>query len=288
MKLAVIIPVLNQHDLARTTLDFAVANLEKLDSAHIVVLNNGSDERFEYYNPNFPKLLEGTVVELEKNIGVYPIFWEALKHTNADILAFIHSDLIIAEKGYEQRIIKAFEDNPKLGMLGFIGSDEIDSAGGRGLGTTSNFQGNKTERHLANEQVIAWEGSRAEVHGKRFDGLTSAAVVDGCAMVFRREVLEKIHQRLNFPLHHFYDRLLSSEVREAGYDVAVLGIACDHISGQTVSHEGAYDDAAREWCEAHGLTMEGAHNWDSVVYREAERQWLAEYRDIKHLVPCEV
>jgi GT2 family glycosyltransferase len=286
MKLAIIIPVLGQHDLARTTWDFAVANLENPTTTDVIIIDNASDEQFEYKNENLPKPLH--VVQLRQNIGVYPIFWEALKHTDADILIFIHSDLIIAEKGYDQRILKAFEDNPKLGMLGFIGSNEIDSAGGRGVGTTSNFQGNKTERHLATGQVLSWVGSRAEAHGMRNDGLTPAAVVDGCAMVFRREVLEKIQQRPDFPIHHFYDRLLSSETREAGYDMAVLGIACDHISGQTVGHEGAYDDAAREWAEAHGLTLEGSHNWDTVIYKEAERQWINEYRDIKHLVPCKV
>jgi hypothetical protein len=108
-------------------------------------------------------------------------------------------------------------------------------------------------------------------------------------MVFRRDVLEKITQRIEFPPHHMYDRLLSCEVQELGYKVGVLGIACDHISGQTANQESSYDTMAREWAEPRGLTLEPtAQNWDSVVYLEAERQFLSEYRDSKRFIPRRV
>lgn len=295
MKLAIVIPILNQFDLAATSLDYATALLGS--PADVIAIDNASDSEFKYEkkitetHEQESGVYEAStikVIRLEKNIGVYPIFWEALKHTDADIIALFHSDVILSEKNWDQRVLQAFEENPKLGLLGFIGSDEIDSSGGRGLGTISNFQGNRTERHKADGSVKSWTGSPAEAHGRRNAGLTPAAVVDGCVMIFRRQVLERIPQRPDFPLHHFYDRLLSCEVREIGDEVAVLGIAFDHISGQTVNQETAYDTAAREWAEAHGLTMEGVHNWDSVLYREAEKQWLREYKNIKQLVPCKI
>jgi GT2 family glycosyltransferase len=310
MKLAVIVPVLNQFDISRTTLDFAINYLDK--PADVIVLDNASDEPFTYKKDVAETRIntEGTyeevsniqIVRLDHNIGVYPTFWEALKHTDADVLAFFHSDLILTEKGWDTRVLAEFEKNPKLGLLGFIGSDEIDASGGRGLGTTSNFQGAMTARNLANGGRKAWHGSPAEAHGKRNSGYTKAAVVDGCAMIFRREVLEQIEQRPDFPLHHFYDRLLSCEVQEKGYEVGVLGIGCDHISGQTVNQENAYHKAAREWAVNHetpfvynldiisrdNTPTEADVNWDATVYKEAERQWLNEYRDIKHFIPIHV
>lgn len=284
MKLAIIFPTLNQHDLAKTSIDFAVNLLA--DPADVVVLDNGSNPPFEYAD-----LLQNSeknyvqIVNLSKNIGVYPTFWEALKYTDADILAFFHTDLMIAEQGWDARVIKTFESIPKLGLIGFVGSNEIDSSGGRGVGTTSNFQDRAHVRRLADGTEKIWKGSPAEAHGMRNEGFTFAAGVDGCAMIFRREVLEQIKQRPDFPVHHFYDRLLSCETRELGYDVGVLGIGCDHISGQTANTEADY---GKEWALAHGLTKAENENWDQVIYKEAERQWLSEYRDTKHFIPCKV
>lgn len=275
MKMTVVFPVLNQHPLARNAIAAAIENLSGKHEVNIAVLDCGSDEEFQflYDHPH-------TITRME-NEGVYPLFWHGLNAglaRDSEIVAFFHSDLFIVERNWDERVISLFESNERIGLVGFIGSDEIDSSGGRGSGTTSNFQG---------RDYGDWKGSPASVHGRTYEGFTRAAVVDGCAMIFRRSVLKQIQQRKDFPPHHFYDRLLSCEVREHGFEVYVLGIACDHISGQTVNQEKKYDDMARTWAEAHGFTMEGVHNWDSVLYREAERQWLTEYRE-KGLVPAKV
>ena len=291
MKLALVVPVLNQFELARTAIDFAIHTLSDKNDVEILILDNGSGDNFgKFYGDR----VEGRTVEspmikfvrLEKNIGVYPTFWEALKYTDADILAFIHSDLIIEEKGWDDRVLETFGRNLNMGLLGFIGSNEIDWHGGRGLGTTSNFQGLETETHTKTGEVKKWRGSHAGVHGKINDGHSKAAVVDGCTMIFRRNVLEAIKQRADFPPHHFYDRLLSCEVRELGYEVGVLGIGCDHISGQTVNQENAYGRMANEWIK-NNLNMI-TDSPDSVIYLTAERIWLEEYRDKKHFIPCKV
>ncbi len=279
MKLAIVVPVLNEFDLADTAIDLMSAYLVPYENKNwtteIIAIDNGSAKPFKRESIH--------CVYLKKNIGVYPIFWEALKHTDADILAFFHSDLILAEPNWGKRVLEEFAKRPKLGLLGFVGSNEIDNDGGRGHGTTSNFQGNESMRQNADGTKTVWKGSPAGMHGRCSDGYSQAAVVDGCAMIFRKEVLEKIKQRENFPPHHFYDRLLSCETREIGYEIGVLGIACDHISGQTV---GANPDYGKEWCEAHNLSM--IETWDKTVYLEAERQWLTEYRDVKKLIPCKV
>lgn len=316
MKLAVVFPVHNQHLLSEAVLDVAKANLSGEYDVQFLVIDNASDTPFI---PSLTPLEKGTfkltLVRLMKNIGVYPIFWEALKHIDSsyDIIAYLHSDVFVAEEGWDKRVIQAFEENPNLGLLGFIGSNEIDAAGGRGLGTTSNFMGNEYKKNIPHPEipgesaVQTWFGSAAEIHGKRNEGYSKAAVVDGCVMIFRRMVFrtvsdgEKIDlpipQRLDFPPHHFYDRLLSCEVAEAGWEVGVLGIGFDHISGQTVNQESSYSEMAAEWGMEHLLitspdqymTPAGpAHNWDTVLYTEAEGQWLHEYRDIKHFIPRSV
>ena len=301
MKLSVIFPVFNQFELATAAIELAIRNLSGDNNVEVVILDNGSPTPYVPEGATHPK--EGLVgtggvriihARSEKNTGVYPTFWEGLHHATGDVIAFFHSDLMVAEKGWDTRVLEAFEADPTLGMMGFIGSNEIDSSGGRGAGTCSNFQGGtytlQTQQGKAMMQRMSniWKGSPAEAHGRRITGLEPAAVVDGCSMIFRRSCLEAIPQRPDFPPHHFYDRLLSCETREKGFTVAVLGIECDHISGQTVNQEPGYSTMAQEWAEAHGLTMEGAHNWDTILYRMAELMWLKEYRDLKRVVPCRV
>lgn len=290
MKLAVVFPVHNQFPIASAVIDEAWKNLSGKHEVKFLILDNGSrsiflktpPKRNDEYVP-----LTFSLVRFPQNIGVYPTFWQALEHTNADIVAYFHTDLFVAEPGWDERVIRAFEADPQIGLVGFIGSDEIDGSGGRGLGTSSNFLGGVYAVGEGNEILKEWHGSPAEVHGRRETEYMNAAVVDGCAMIFRRSVLEAIPQRPDFPPHHFYDRLLSTEVLERGFKVGVLGVSFDHISGQTVNQEQSYHTMAEEWATAHGIPKhEGG--WDATLYLEAERQWIAEYRDTKHLIPCKV
>ena len=289
MRLSVIFSVLNNFDLFQTAIDLANVNSET--DLDFVVIDNGSDE---------PLVVKEKVnlFRKEENIGNYPVFEEVLKHNLAagDILAFFHTDLFIYEKGWDKRVIEGFEKNPKLGLIGFIGSNEIDNLGGRGLGTMSNFQG---------RQVGKWKGSPAEVHGKRINDLRKAVLVDGCSMIFRKKCLEEIGFLSNFPPHHFYDRLMCCQAREKGWEIGVLGIECDHFSGMTVNREPKYHTLAEKWMKERWGSID---NWieknkdwfnnpqnpnyqkrpaqaDQWVYLEAERQFLQEYRDKKHLIP---
>ncbi len=281
MKLAVVVPVLGQHELANVALDLLIEN-QRDENTVVFAFDNGND-----FVPNNPAV---RMIKPGRNIGVYPVFKYAFDFLQGhdygfDIVAFFHSDLMVPEQGYDMRLIQAFESHPKLGLMGFVGSTQIDVNGGRGVGTTSNFQGAKYFSGIMNKGET-WTGSPAEAHGMRFAGYTNAAVVDGCAMVIRTSMWNVIGYREGFPIHHFYDRLISTQMLENGFEVAVLGIACDHISGQTVAKEERYGDLAKEWCQRNNVPM--THNWDDAIYREAERRWLYEYRQVKRLIPISV
>lgn len=272
MSLSIVIPFVDNYPLVRAVIGSLAENLA-LPDTKIIALDNGSAEAAR----EFPG---ARLARLPENIGNYPVFHHALSLAGpqADLVAVFHSDLFVHERGFDRRITDTFACYPQLGLLGFVGSAEIDNEGGRGLGTVSNFQG----RTVTNNGH-AWTGSPAEAHGRRSSGLERAAVVDGCAMVFRRPVLETIPLCPAFPPHHFYDRLLSCQVIERGHLVAVLGVACDHISGQTAS-AASYRDLARRWCREH-LGSDDITNLDEEIYLQAESRWLREYRDMKGIVP---
>jgi glycosyltransferase involved in cell wall biosynthesis len=287
MKLSVCIPVLNQHPLFRSVYKqlFAVSEKDittakgivKGCDVELVIIDNGSTIPLE--DKDAPG---ANIVRNQKSIGVYPTFKQGMDNTTGDIVAFFHSDLVVWEQGWQDRVLEAFNKYPDLGLIGFVGSNEMDSNSGRGGGTTSNFMGNTM---VTGEGV--WKGSPARAHGMVGNDISPAAVVDGCAMIIRRTAWEKIGFRQDFPLHHFYDRLISAQMLESGFKVAVLGIACDHISGQTVNQEQSYQDMAKDWCVARGIGLmpEDNGNWDAAMYKTAERVFLQEYRNQKHIVP---
>lgn len=261
MTLAVIIPVYNRHEITLEALKHLA--LTSKTNPKVIVLDNGSDQPFSEYlqTINLPFVgIQLEVVRTEKNVGVWPTFQQGYNATDADVLAYLHNDLWVYHENWDGELLTAFTNDPLLGLVGFVGSHEWDWDGGRGLGTMSNFQGRPGA------------GSPAETHGARLFGLAPALVVDGCAMVMRRQAMEMIGF-FDFPPHHFYDRVYSLHMLTLSWRTAVAGIACDHVSGQTANTQQGWHNAAQAWSEAHGLALD--ETWDNTVYKEAERRFFA-------------
>ncbi len=278
-KLSVVIPVFNQIDLAKTCYQEIMANNINLENeTEFIILDNGSDSPIQ--EQDFPG---AKIVRNEKNIGVYPTFKQGMEVAQGDIVAFFHSDIVVWEKGWNNRVIDVFSMDDSIGLVGFIGSNEIDYNGGRGSGTASNFQGREISNGLK-----TWAGSSWDKHGRHLMGYMKGAVVDGCVMIISKEAWSKIKYRENFPPHHFYDRLISTQILENLFSVGILGIEFDHISGQTVNQEKGYQIMAYDWLDSKGLTdndFQDNYNYDQDIYLLAEEEWLTEYRDKKHIVP---
>lgn len=333
MKLSIVVGVLNQFDLAHEAIRSMVENLERPEETEIIVIDNGSDEKFSIRD--VPAIGLATVVRNENNTGNYPMFKQALEIAKGEIVAFLHSDVFVWQKGWDTAVRAQFDSRPELGLIGFIGSTELDFHGGRGVGTTSNMQGrtvtsygydakrcancNQFESDHATgnapdcpifspRDINSWTGSAGHIHGKQEAGMTvDGSVVDGCVMIFRKSVLAQIGFK-DLPPHHFYDRIMSCQVIEAGYKVGILGIEFDHISGQTANTQSKYQETSKAWFKEHmGIdtpqqwaevreewVKRGRGNpslgkvpdqWDYCSYLEAEYRFLKEYRDDKRMVP---
>lgn len=261
MKLSVIIPVHNAFEVSIECLDLLTKN--SVSNPEILFIDNGSTPM--PFAPAWDSAANVKVRRNEENTGVWATFKQGFDAATGDVLAYLHSDLMVHEHGWDQRLLEAFEQDEKLGLVGFVGSNEWSWDGGRGGGTTSNFQG-------------IGRGSPAEAHGRRNPGLTAALQVDGCAMVLRRSAMEQLGF-FDWPPHHFYDRIYSLRMLKAGWHVGVLGVACDHISGQTANTQEGWQRTAQKWCNAHGIMEKTAHNWDYTVYNVAEQRFLTELHE---------
>jgi cellulose synthase/poly-beta-1,6-N-acetylglucosamine synthase-like glycosyltransferase len=142
-----------------------------------------------------------------------------------DVLAYLHDDTIINDPKWYNRVLKEFED-PKVGLVGF--------GGALGHGTSGLYKIPYAYQQLARTCFMS-NMVDAENHGVRFEGSHDVAVLDGFALIVRREVLEKAGGwPLNTPIGYVcYDYWLSCMTRRLGYRIRLVGIPCQHLGGQT-------------------------------------------------------
>lgn len=271
MKMALGFPVMNGHELTRDAIQAAVSHAADLDQMTVVILDNGSDPPYKARKSDpwgGTRTYDVLVLNNRVNKGYYsPLTDMVRKFPDMDIYALAHNDLFIEEDGWDNRIRGAFISDPKLGVIGFCGSWAIDHAGGRDGGTMCYFTGRRGQSQNA---------------GLRIDNLRPSLILDSLFMAFRAEVIPALQIDGSETPAHFYDKIWPTRAIQAGWRVATLGVAVDHMGGMTLVAEPNYELDMRRWCESQGIDW--GDNAGAAVYREAERRWL-EYRTEGYF-PC--
>ena len=284
--LSIVVTALGINDMTKLCLSKLVSN--KMGDVEIVLMAGG-DTIVELKDLDLPS--GATNVKIVKDTEVYPAFKFWMENTTGDIMLFIHNDVMIDEYGFDVLLRYVFQKDQNLGMVGFVGSDELNEKGGRGWGTTSNFLG---KTYSYNNKT--WEGTPASLHGMQYDGLTPAVMVDGCSMAIRRNVWNKLGYHPAESIYYFYDRLMCCRILEVGYRIGTLGVACDHIANQTASKEIKYHEKVHRLFEKlYGnenvptvKDSTGNINWDMSLHAEVKRRFLKEWRDDKHIIPIQI
>ncbi len=281
-KLAAVVTCMDSGPLAEEALHYLRENSDP-NVTTLILVDNGSYIPLSKYDAD-------VVIRFEENIGANAVFHRVipkLDELEIDVVAYFHCDFMIRERGWDHRILACFNADKDLGLVGFIGSSEIDGAGGRGRGTMSSF--------IGAEYNTGW-AAKASVHGRTAIGVHPAAVLDHASMIFSVQLLQTLPpQEATHTPGHFYDRVLSCEVLQRGYRIAIVGIACDHFSGGTGlckalgEHKGVVnrDELYRKWLVAHNLPSD-TENPDLEVYKEGERRFLGKWRDQLRFIPLRV
>ncbi len=273
-KIAVVITCLDSGPLAEESLRYVKENSDP-EITTLILVDNGSYTAL-------PKYSADILVRYEENIGMNAVYHRIiplLDELDIDIAAYLHCDFLMREPEWDHQTIACFNQDPLLGLIGFVGSNDIGGDGGRGLGTISSFIGAKYDMGQA---------TPAQVHGAVATGVHPAAVLDACAMVFSLSVLKELpkQEEMHTP-GHFYDRVMSCEVLHRGYHIAVLGFKCDHMSDGTADGIPNRDQFYREWLAEHDLPANTASP-DKEIYIEGERLFLSRWRDELHFIPLHV
>lgn len=198
----------------------------------------------------------------EDNLGVTGSLQWCYENTTAPVIAHIHSDLEIFESGWDERVLREFDD-PTVGVVGFGGALQL---GGDGL--------YKTPYRLQQLRRIDYRSNTrdAETHGERFTGECDVATLDGFALVVRRELLFRWRHKfgqhpmdysVGWPVErysfHNYDNALCIEAHRQGYRVRLVGIDCQHHGGATSTSA-----AGQQHWESLGTT-------DAAIHEQSHR-----------------
>lgn len=158
------------------------------------------------------------IVAGKKTIDAYQQLYEECTHP---ILAYIHDDVLVTEQGWDERVLREFDD-PSVGIVGFGGAVAQGSVG--------------MYEHGFDPGCLCRIGFRsnmrdAEKHGSRFTGECDVAVLDGFSLIMRRKILEEAGGFNQAWGYWCYDYALCCWARRLGYRVRLVGVECHHIGG---------------------------------------------------------
>jgi GT2 family glycosyltransferase len=169
----------------------------------------------DYYQPLFRPWFEGGVSPTQKmNCAIE-------SNPDGEIMAFIHSDVSIYERGWTKRVLAEFDD-PTVGVVGF--------GGALGMGDPDIY---KRPYELVQLARFDYRSNTvdAEFHGERERGACDVATLDGFALIVRRELLDKTGCfPVELPFHN-YDNWLCLMAHRFGYRVRMVGVECQHHGG---------------------------------------------------------
>lgn len=279
LRVSLVVPFIVENNQQGEILARCVSRLQgniKNPSTRLTLIDNGSPDPLHVTRLNF---VANSLVRNNENLGVIATFKQGYEATAGDIVAFIHSDVLLHEKGWDDRIAHAFQVDPQLGLAGLFGAKGIAGDGCR-LETMSNMVGREWGKCPCHP--VAWMH-----HGHHMTGTASAAVLDGVGLFFRRDTLRHLVEETDMfadwrAPHHFYDLILSCKVVNAGWHVATIGIEFDHFAGATVVSD-VYKQSAVRWVDRQVAAgrlgdVRYCEHPDQTIYYIAEQQFFTEFR----------
>lgn len=212
-----------------------------------------------------------TIEWADDNEGVVPMMhrlWERSRDSpfagTEDLLAFIHDDLQILERGWDERVKARFAATPECDVVGFVG--------GTGIGASDIYRSPYRMIQLGRHNVHS-NMTNAEAHGRRTNTEMRLATADGCALVVRRSFLDRLtgwswwHE-----VNHGYDNAVACMLRRYGREMWLVPVSMAHPSPLKLSGVHRNPEAAKRYDERFG--------GDTAVHARAHTRLYEEYRDV--------
>ena len=204
----IITPMFNEGAGIRATIASLVAQRYPRKKLNILIVDDCStDDSFEHAKDEARRHPHVTVLRNELNMGKRRSINRAVRHTDAEIIVSIDSDVVVDPEAVRQLVRR------------FV-TDDIAAVGGR-----VDIR-NKADNWLTRMQTIkyffGWEVVKTLERAHR-----SVFCLSGCLTAYRRSVLVELEsileQRnmLNVPIKYGEDRFLTRQILKAGYQTTL-------------------------------------------------------------------
>jgi len=247
MKLSIVIPIMNQHQL---TVD-CLYNIQKtINEINEIIIIDNSDNDFlsfsEIKKLDSSLLNKLKIIRNTDNVGVRESLNQGWKNSSGEIILFMHNDLMIYEKDFDIKLKKAFEKNKELGAIGAFGAKRI--------GDDNIYKVPYKMSQLARGGNISNARMDKEIHGFRNlkNEFENVAVFDGMFMCIKRELLDKVggFDPITETFHN-YDNLICIKSLENGYENIVISLDVDHLGGRTTVIENWSEKFGKDKTQVH-------------------------------------
>ena len=227
-------------------------------------------------------------------LGVVPAFALGVQKAledGADIICAFHDDLEIEQDGWDEDVIRLFQEHPQAGLCGF--------GGAKGLGSDDIYQTPYNPMQLA-RQGFRSNMRHAEAHGVRSLVVEPVACLDGFSQIgtrafWRGESLHAENGEVWQPgknllqimqewgiIHHCFDSLLGCWAKRLEYQTWYLPIKCHHQGGVTAVGDARYhtwaNHHARQTDRLEGIEEEGTG--DQVFWLRSHKIGYENFRDV--------
>lgn len=194
----------------------------------------------------------------EHNLGVVGSLQAGYEQTTAPIIAYTHDDVQVHDANWLTRVLAEFDD-PTVGLVGL--------GGALCHGHPDIYKRPYSLVQLARFNYLSNQTDWA-VHGGRFTGACSVAVLDGFCLVIRRTLLDLAG---GWPvgniIFHGYDYYAALIAHRYGFQVRLVGASCTHSGGAT-STQRDYQGWLTERGTSDAQTHIQAHRWLYENFRD--------------------
>ncbi len=209
---SIVMVVWNQAGYAKLATDFILKNSPPT-LFELVIVDNGSRPNVKDYFDSIRDSADIKYIRNDKNLG--PIFGinQGIKSAKYDYVAVIHTDVLILESGWLEKIISVMKKDPRIGLAGLAGRKEIYNTG------------------CVNEESLKHSLQDDDLNDPMTEDVAEVAVLDGLCFVMRRELIDKIGGLdETYGYMHCYDLDLSMQSMAAGFKNVVVKVSALHLA----------------------------------------------------------